>query len=188
MNRLERDGTAEPVSRDQVLRHARDQGNVHFPCSADHEQRIGNLTRSIHTLLYVMTIHTYTYIHIARKKQIKTTAKRQNKTKSHMQLLQIHEPRAGTARWIGVGPRVTRRYRYPVLPPPFSNPRCHMPTFFAAGLLSRPSLTQLRLRPTSARDRPEGLEIFLGAVSPRRCRSTFSLGPLHHQPPEHISL
>ena len=39
MNRLTRDGTAEPVSRDQFLRHARgQQGNVHFPCSADHEQ------------------------------------------------------------------------------------------------------------------------------------------------------
>ena len=33
-----RDGTAEPVSRDQILRHARGQGNIHFPCSADHEQ------------------------------------------------------------------------------------------------------------------------------------------------------
>ena len=38
MNRLTRDGTAEPVSRDQILRHARGQGNIHFPCSADHEQ------------------------------------------------------------------------------------------------------------------------------------------------------
>ena len=38
MSRLTRDGTAEPVSRDQVLRHAQGQGNVHFPCSADHEQ------------------------------------------------------------------------------------------------------------------------------------------------------
>ena len=38
MNRLTRDGTAEPVSRDQILRHAREQGNIHFPCSADHEQ------------------------------------------------------------------------------------------------------------------------------------------------------
>ena len=32
------DGTAEPVSRDQMLRHARGQGNINFPCSADHEQ------------------------------------------------------------------------------------------------------------------------------------------------------
>ena len=38
MNRLTRDGTAEPVSQDQILRHARGQGNVYFPSSADHEQ------------------------------------------------------------------------------------------------------------------------------------------------------
>ena len=38
MSRLTRDGTAEPVSRDQILRHARGQENVTFPCSADHEQ------------------------------------------------------------------------------------------------------------------------------------------------------
>ena len=38
MSRLTRDGTAEPVSRDQIFRHARGQGNIHFPCSADYEQ------------------------------------------------------------------------------------------------------------------------------------------------------
>ena len=38
MGRLTRDGTAEPVSRDQILRGERGQGNIHFPCSADHEQ------------------------------------------------------------------------------------------------------------------------------------------------------
>ena len=38
MSRLTRGGTAEPVSRDQIIRHARGQGNIHFPCSADHEQ------------------------------------------------------------------------------------------------------------------------------------------------------
>ena len=38
MGRLTRDGTAEPVSRDQILRHARGQGDINFPCSADHEQ------------------------------------------------------------------------------------------------------------------------------------------------------
>ena len=38
MNRLTRDGTPEPVSRDQILRHERGQGNVHFSCSADHVQ------------------------------------------------------------------------------------------------------------------------------------------------------
>ena len=38
MSRLTRDGTAEPVSRDQILRHERGQGNIHFSCSADHVQ------------------------------------------------------------------------------------------------------------------------------------------------------
>ena len=31
-------GTAEPVSRDQILRRERGQGSIHFPYSADHEQ------------------------------------------------------------------------------------------------------------------------------------------------------
>ena len=35
---LTRDGTAHPVSRDQILRRERGQGNINFPCSADHEQ------------------------------------------------------------------------------------------------------------------------------------------------------
>ena len=39
MSRLTRDGTAEPVSQDQILRREHGQGNnIHFPCSADHEQ------------------------------------------------------------------------------------------------------------------------------------------------------
>ena len=38
MSRLTRDKTTEPVSRDQILRHARGQGNINFPCSADHVQ------------------------------------------------------------------------------------------------------------------------------------------------------
>ena len=38
MSRLTRDGKAEPISRDQILRHARGQGNINFLCSADHEQ------------------------------------------------------------------------------------------------------------------------------------------------------
>ena len=60
MSRLTRDGTAEPVSRDQILRHARGQGNIIFPVQLT-TSRIGNLTRLIHTLLYVMTIHTYVH-------------------------------------------------------------------------------------------------------------------------------
>ena len=29
---------AEPISRDQILRRGRGQGDIKFPCSADHEQ------------------------------------------------------------------------------------------------------------------------------------------------------
>ena len=57
MSRLTRDGTAEPVSRDQILRHVRGQGNIIFLVQLT-TSRIGNLTRLIHTLLHVMTIHT----------------------------------------------------------------------------------------------------------------------------------
>ena len=60
MSRLMRDGTAEPVSRDQILRRGRGQGNIHiFPCSADHVLQDCNLTRLIHTLAICVTIHTY---------------------------------------------------------------------------------------------------------------------------------
>ena len=38
MIRLTRDGTAEPVSLDQILRRERGQGNIHFTCLADHVQ------------------------------------------------------------------------------------------------------------------------------------------------------
>ena len=39
MSRLMRDGSAESVSRDQIIiRREREQGNIIFPCSADHEQ------------------------------------------------------------------------------------------------------------------------------------------------------
>ena len=62
MSRLTRDGTAEPVSLDQILRHARGQGNIIFPVQLT-TGRIGNLTRLIHTLLYVMTIHTCKVFH-----------------------------------------------------------------------------------------------------------------------------
>ena len=63
MSRLTRDGTAEPISRDQILRHARGQGNIIFPVQLT-TSRIGKLTRLIHTLLHVMTIHTYIHTYI----------------------------------------------------------------------------------------------------------------------------
>ena len=63
MNRLTRDGTAEPVSRDPILRHARGQGNVHFPCSADHEQDWQSCPVDPHSAIcddhtYIVYIHT----------------------------------------------------------------------------------------------------------------------------------
>ena len=35
---ITRDGIAEPVSRDQILRRERGQENINFLCSADHVQ------------------------------------------------------------------------------------------------------------------------------------------------------
>ena len=57
MSRLTRDGTAEPVSNDQILRRGRGQGNIHFPFQLT-TCRIGNLTRLIHTLA-ICDDHTY---------------------------------------------------------------------------------------------------------------------------------
>ena len=38
MSKPTRDGTAGPVSRDQILRRERGQENTHFPCSVDRVQ------------------------------------------------------------------------------------------------------------------------------------------------------
>ena len=38
MSRLTQFGTAKPISRDQILRRERGQGNINSLCSADHEQ------------------------------------------------------------------------------------------------------------------------------------------------------
>ena len=73
INRLTQDGTAEPVSRDQILRHVRGQGNIIFPVQLT-TSRIGNLTRLIHTLLYVMTIH----IHTCRSTTVSCSSKQKN--------------------------------------------------------------------------------------------------------------
>ena len=38
LSRLTRDRTAEPVSREQIIRRKRGQGNIHFSYSTDHKQ------------------------------------------------------------------------------------------------------------------------------------------------------
>ena len=59
MSRLARDGTTELVSQDQILRHERGHRNMFiFPFQLT-TSRIDSLTWLIHTLLYIMTIHTY---------------------------------------------------------------------------------------------------------------------------------
>ena len=68
MSRLMRDGTAEPVSRDQILRHARGQGNIHFPCSADHEQDWQPYPVDPYSAK--CDDHTYTYINTSRATSI----------------------------------------------------------------------------------------------------------------------
>ena len=55
MSRLTRDRTAESVSRDQILRRERGQGNINFPCSADHDQDWQSYQVDP-PLLYVMTM------------------------------------------------------------------------------------------------------------------------------------
>ena len=62
MSRLTRDGAVEPVSRAQLHRRERGQGNIYFPCSANHEQ-VGNLTRLIHTLA-ICDDHTYIHTYM----------------------------------------------------------------------------------------------------------------------------
>ena len=80
MSRLTRDGTAEPFSRDQILRHARGQGNIIFPVQLT-TSRIGNLTRLIHTLLYAMTIHTYIHTYPCLNRTIQRTRKSKHSKK-----------------------------------------------------------------------------------------------------------
>ena len=69
MSRLTRNGIAEPVSRDQILRRERGQETLVFPVQLT-TSRIDNLTRSIHTLAIMCdhnigekpTVTLYTYI------------------------------------------------------------------------------------------------------------------------------
>ena len=66
MSRLTRDGTAEPVLRDQILRHVRGQGLVHFPCSADHEQDWQPYPIDPYSAIYIYICDDHTYTHAIR--------------------------------------------------------------------------------------------------------------------------
>ena len=61
-----RDETAEPVSRDQILWHARGQGNVHLPCSADHEQDWQPYPVDPYSAICDDHTYIHTYIHSKR--------------------------------------------------------------------------------------------------------------------------
>ena len=65
MSSLTRDGTAEPVSLDQILRRERGQGKINFPCSVDQDKEEEDWQPypvNPYTLAICVTIHT-TYIH-----------------------------------------------------------------------------------------------------------------------------
>ena len=76
MSRLARDVTAEPVSRNQILRRERVlivHGNINFPCFADHEPDLQPYPVDPYSLLYVINIYTwyiyiYTYMAISHRK------------------------------------------------------------------------------------------------------------------------
>ena len=59
MSRLTRDGTAEPISRDQILRRECGQGNIDFPSAADHVQDWQPYPVDPYSCYMCVTIHTY---------------------------------------------------------------------------------------------------------------------------------
>ena len=61
MSRLTQDRTAEPVSQDQILRRERGQGNIHFLCSADHEQDWQPVSVDPHSAISDDHIYIHTY-------------------------------------------------------------------------------------------------------------------------------
>ena len=71
MSRLTRDGTSEPVSRDQSFRRERGQGKFHFPFPADHEQDWQPYPVDPYSCY--MCDHTYTYLPLRRQQSIYST-------------------------------------------------------------------------------------------------------------------
>ena len=70
---LTRNETAEPVSRDQMLRRKRGQGNFNFPGVQLTTSRIGYHTRLMPSLLYAMKMHTVHRYYLAEA--VKETSK-----------------------------------------------------------------------------------------------------------------
>ena len=56
------DGTPKSVSRGQILRRTWGQGNLVFSVHLTTNNWIGKNTRLIHTLLKLLTIHTYIHV------------------------------------------------------------------------------------------------------------------------------
>ena len=67
MSRLMLDGTAEPVSRDQILRRERGQRNIHFSCSADHEQDWQPYPVDPYSCYIYIYIYIFVIIHAPRQ-------------------------------------------------------------------------------------------------------------------------
>ena len=78
MSRLTRDGTAEPVSRDQILRHARGQGNIIFPVQLT-TSRIGSLTYPVGPYSAICDDHTYIHTYGGQSRSWSAEQGKENK-------------------------------------------------------------------------------------------------------------
>ena len=88
MGRLTRNETAKPVSRDEVFRRGRRQGEKYLPCSAHHEQDWEPCPVDPYTLLKVTTVHAYIHnIHDNREKKKMVV----RYGKMHVKLLELKE-------------------------------------------------------------------------------------------------
>ena len=124
MSRLTRNGTAEPVSRDQILRRERGQGNIQLPCPADHEQDWqpypvdpysaiwdGHTYTSVFSVLnskqtnflYFFPLNMYYYWYLVSR-EIDWLFKR--KIRTRLDLLSIPQSRGGNVKTFGMNHRL----------------------------------------------------------------------------------
>ena len=128
--------------------------------------------------------------YIAGRKRIETTATRQKTNKRTRNYctssLASPAPHVELAK-VRASPGAIECFRSPLEPPvPHAHVICSSHPILS--ILDNNSEFDPLPSFAFARDRPKGLEIFMEAIHPRRCRSTSSLGPLHRQPPKHNSL